>query len=254
MTQKLSNNSFIFFIFVAFILIYLKLGLVTHSKTFLVLGCEVTSVRSVFSQFVVLALGGLKWNLSLMGCVAVRLGQQLGEQVVAGVLKQVEHQLKALAALVVGVGDVVVVIALEADVVAHHHDFAGFVHRGGHAAQVGGIGAVHGHNQVEVLKVAALDTAAAVRQLIAPWPGMHTHATVGQVAVVIATGACRVNLKLVGQAALVHQPLHHPLCRRRPADVAQAHKQDAVFLVAFGHHGCKDTKSYLNVNYIQVTF
>jgi len=34
MTQKLSNNSFIFFIFVAFILIYLKLGLVTHSKTF----------------------------------------------------------------------------------------------------------------------------------------------------------------------------------------------------------------------------
>lgn len=31
MTQKLSNNSFIFFIFVAFILIYLKLGLVIYS-------------------------------------------------------------------------------------------------------------------------------------------------------------------------------------------------------------------------------
>ena len=41
-----------------------------------------------------------------MGCVAVWVGEELGEEVVAGVLEQVEDQLKALAALVVGVGDV----------------------------------------------------------------------------------------------------------------------------------------------------
>ena len=54
-----------------------------------------------------------------MGCVAVWVGEELGEEVVAGVLEQVEDQLKALAALVVGGGDVVVMIVLEADVVAH---------------------------------------------------------------------------------------------------------------------------------------
>jgi hypothetical protein len=63
---------------------------------------------------------------------------------------------------------------------------------------------------------------------------MDTHTLIGQVTDVPSTNTCRIDVKAVGQAPLIHHALKHRLSRRRPANIAQTDEKHAVFPV-FNH-------------------
>ena len=61
---------------------------------------------------------------------------------------------------------------------------------------------------------------------------VHAHAVVRQLAYVVAACAGGVNFPARLVAVLSHNSLEYPLGRRRPANIAQAHKKYSYFLFA----------------------
>ena len=154
-----------------------------------------------------------------------------GVEVGAGVLEQVEHQLEAFGAFVVGVGHVVVACCQCAEL-HHAHDFTLLLCCGSQPTQVGGVGCIHGNDDVETVEVGLAHLPCTVRQGVAPPLGMHAHALVGQFAGMVRPGTCRIDVPAGAVAGVVDNALEHAMRRRAAAYVAEAHKKDLDMRVA----------------------
>lgn len=125
---------------------------------------------------------GFLWGLGVLFVGVVDVG--------AGVLEEVEDELEALGAFVVGVGDVVVVLAeVGAEVGGDGVDFGLCLWVGGELEEVAVVVGVHGDDDVEVGEVVDVDLAGAVGEGEVALGGVVAHSGVGELAcVVVACG------------------------------------------------------------------
>lgn len=149
---------------------------------------------------------------------------ECGEEVLAAFAEEVEHKLEAFRSFVVGVGDMVGVLA-GGEEVGHGCDFSFCFGRWGYASQVGEVGVIHADDQVEVAEVAFADSPAAVVEFETTASGMNPHALVGELSYVVACCPGGVDYYFVGEVRFINGLPHDPLGSGGTADVAEAHEE-----------------------------
>ena len=92
---------------------------------------------------------------------------------------------------------------------------------------------IHHYDAVKIIVIILPEASRTVRQKIPPCRCCRAHSTVGQISRVAAIRSCRVNLKPLLYSGPFNHCTHHPLSRRRSADVPQADKQYLFFRILF---------------------
>ena len=159
-------------------------------------------------------------------------GSQRVIEVTATVFEQIQHKFESVGPVIVGVGHMVVA-RRQVDECRHRNDFLFILDSGSHHPEVACVRSVHGDYEVEIVEVAHSDLSAYVVELIATAASVNPHPLVGEIPDVVVTRSGRIDDEPVGVAAMLHQSVHHPVGGRRAADVAQAYKQYANFLLVF---------------------
>ena len=96
-----------------------------------------------------------------------------------GVVEEVEDELKALGAFVVGVGYVVVAGGEAAHPPGYGVDFLKRLRGGSESTKVVDVGAVHAYDQVEIVEIGWSDLTCEVGEVEASACGVDAHAAVG---------------------------------------------------------------------------